>query len=65
MTRLIALLSGAALTATLATASDADGTRWWADVTALADDGLEGRNTGSAGHRKAVEYAIRQFERPG
>jgi hypothetical protein len=65
MTRLIALLTGAALTATLATAGDADGTRWWADVTALADDGLEGRNTGSTGHRKAVEYAIRQFERAG
>ena len=64
MKRLIALVVGVGLTATLA-ASDVDGKRWWADVTALANDGLEGRNTGSAGHRKAAEYAMAQFERAG
>ena len=31
----------------------------------LADDKLEGRNTGSAGHRKAAEYVAREFERAG
>jgi Zn-dependent M28 family amino/carboxypeptidase len=67
MTRLIARLLGIGLTASLI-ASDVDGqagSRWWADVTALAGDSLEGRNTGSAGHRKAAEYAIEQFERAG
>ena len=41
-----------------------DGQRWWSHVAVLADDKLEGRNTGSAGHRKAAEYvaaAVRQL----
>ena len=33
-----------------------DGQRWWSHVAVLADDKLEGRNTGSEGHRKAAEY---------
>jgi hypothetical protein len=33
-----------------------DGERWWSHVAVLADDKLEGRNTGSAGHRRAAEY---------
>ena len=32
------------------TAAVAD--RWWSHVTFLADDRLEGRDTGSAGHRR-------------
>ena len=31
----------------------------------LADDKLEGRNTGSPGHRKAAEYVAREFEQAG
>ncbi len=51
---------------TSARAGDApDGQRWWSHVTALADDKLEGRNTGSAGHRKAAEYVAREFARAG
>jgi hypothetical protein len=42
-----------------------DGQRWWSHVTFLADDKLEGRNTGSPGHRKAAEYVAREFERAG
>ena len=42
-----------------------DGQRWWSHVLALADDRLEGRNTGSEGHRKAAEYVAREFERAG
>ena len=42
-----------------------DGQRWWSHVLALADDKLEGRNTGSEGHRKAAEYVAREFERAG
>jgi Peptidase family M28 len=44
---------------------EADGQRWWAHVAALADDRLEGRGTGSPGHRKAAEYVAREFERIG
>ena len=42
-----------------------DGRRWWSHVAFLADDGLEGRETGSPGHRKAAEYVAREFEKLG
>ena len=42
-----------------------DGQRWWSHVAVLADDKLEGRNTGSEGHRKAAEYVAEEFARPG
>ena len=42
-----------------------DGKRWWTHVQFLADDKLEGRNTGSEGHRKAAQYVAEQFERSG
>jgi hypothetical protein len=40
-----------------------DGERWWSHVKFLADDKLEGRNTGSEGHRVAARYVAEQFER--
>jgi hypothetical protein len=43
--------------------SDAD--RWWAHVAFLADDKLEGRETGSDGHHKAAEYIAEQFRLAG
>jgi Zn-dependent M28 family amino/carboxypeptidase len=42
-----------------------DGQRWWSHVLVLADDRLEGRGTGSPGHRKAAEYVAREFEKAG
>lgn len=39
--------------------------RWWSHVQALANDGLEGRDTGSEGYRKAAQYVVAQFERAG
>jgi Zn-dependent M28 family amino/carboxypeptidase len=42
-----------------------DGERWWSHVRALADDKLEGRDTGSPGHRKAAEYVASEFQRLG
>ncbi len=42
-----------------------DGQRWWSHVLVLADDALEGRNTGSPGHRKAADYVAHQFENAG
>jgi Zn-dependent M28 family amino/carboxypeptidase len=41
------------------------GARWWSYVEFLASDKLEGRNTGSEGHRKAAEYVAAQFEKSG
>jgi hypothetical protein len=42
-----------------------DGHRWWSYVKYLADDKLEGRNTGSEGYRKAAAYVAGEFERAG
>ncbi|HCC59419.1 MAG TPA: peptidase M28 [Solibacterales bacterium] len=56
----LAGICGAALLA-----ASSDGSRWWSHVQFLADDRLEGRNTGSEGHRKAAAYVAGQFERAG
>src|SRR5258706_12824746 len=45
--------------------SHADGKRWWSHIVFLADDKLEGRNTGSEGYRKAATYVAGEFERSG
>ncbi len=57
----------AAVTCLLAAGIDyvAEGKLWWAHIQYLADDKLEGRNVGSEGLRKAVEYVTAQFERSG
>lgn len=49
------------------TAADytAEGDRWWAHIQFLADDKLEGRNTGTEGYRQAVKYVEGQFESSG
>ena len=66
MKRLVALILGlGAVTAVLAAPESADGKRWWSYVEALANDGMQGRNTGSPEHRKAAEYVASQFERAG
>ena len=49
----------------LSAAVASDGKRWWSFVEFLASDQLEGRNTGSEGHRKAAEYVASQFDRNG
>jgi Zn-dependent M28 family amino/carboxypeptidase len=42
-----------------------DGQSWWAHVKVLADDNLEGRETGSAGLRKAEAYVVEQLKKSG
>jgi len=42
-----------------------DGHSWWENVKVLADDKMEGRETGSRGERAAQEYAVKQFESAG
>jgi Zn-dependent M28 family amino/carboxypeptidase len=41
------------------------GTQWWADVSALANDGMEGRLTGSPGYDRAVAYVISRLNAEG
>ena len=45
--------------------ADGPGERWWRHITYLADDRLEGRLTGSEGHRKAAAYVAAEFEKAG
>jgi len=42
-----------------------DGKTWWNYVKVLAADDMEGRETGSAGLRKAQEYVVEQLKRAG
>src|ERR1700732_1658327 len=42
-----------------------DGQSWWAHIKFLADDSLEGRETGSEGLRKAESYVVDQFTKAG
>jgi Zn-dependent M28 family amino/carboxypeptidase len=54
------------LAATLFAAEPNEATRrWWAHVTALANDSVAGRDTGSEGYRKAAAYVVEQFQRAG
>src|SRR5260370_14600264 len=46
-------------------ASHFDGNSWWTHVKFLADDSLEGRDTGSVGLRKAQAYAVEQLQKAG
>ncbi len=43
----------------------AEGKAWWAHIQFLADDKLEGRNVGTPGFEKAVEYVEGQFKAIG
>jgi Zn-dependent M28 family amino/carboxypeptidase len=63
---MIVLLLGAASPAQqTAPPSHFDGSSWWAHVKFLADDSLEGRDTGSEGLRKAQAYAVEQLQKAG
>jgi len=64
-----AAMTGVAILAVLSAAGvpdyQAEGRRWWAHIQYLADDKLEGRDTGSAGHKLAAQYVAGEFERSG
>ena len=42
-----------------------EGDRWWSHVQVLADDNMEGRNTGSPGHLRAARFVAGEFEHAG
>ena len=42
-----------------------DGQSWWDHVRVLADDNMEGRETGSAGLRRAQAYVVEQLKKNG
>jgi hypothetical protein len=45
--------------------AEREGRRWWRYVEVLAADDMEGRNTGSPGHRRATDYVAQEMERAG
>ena len=49
----------------LATEPDQATKRWWSHVVALANDGMEGRDTGSPGYKRAAAYVAAEFEKAG
>ncbi len=51
--------------ALFATQPDNATRRWWAHLTALSNDSMKGRDTGSEEYRKAAAYVAAQFERNG
>jgi len=50
---------------TLSFSAQEPAAKWWAHVTFLANDSMNGRDTGSAEHRKAAEYIADHFKRAG
>ncbi len=64
---LLAVISGLAMSlhAQQPTQKHFDGQTWWNHVKVLADDNMEGRETGSAGLRKAEAYIVEQLTKAG
>src|SRR5258707_13526004 len=65
MRRVLTAAVIAALAGTIGMRADDTGARWWSHVEALANDGMEGRNTGSPGHKRAADYVAAQFKKSG
>jgi len=63
MRRVLAVAATTLLATAAVRAADDIASRWWTHVEALANDGMEGRNTGSAGHKRAAEYVAAQFQK--
>jgi hypothetical protein len=59
------LIAAAAFAAGPAPDYAKEGKRWWSHIQVLADDNMEGRNTGSPGHKRAAEFVAAEFERAG
>src|SRR5208337_1733210 len=54
-----------AISAVAQTTAHFDGQTWWSHIKVLADDKLEGRDTGSRGERAAQAYAVEQLKSAG
>jgi len=65
MKQIVALIFLSAASAALAADLSPAARRWWSHVQFLADDRLEGRETGSPGHREAALYVARQIAQAG
>jgi len=57
--------SAVILAAASATSLHFDGNTWWRHVQVLADDNMEGRDTGSPGLERAQKYVVSQLQTAG
>ena len=62
---LVVLICSVALFSQSASNNIFDGKTWWEHVKVLADDKLEGRDTGSEGLRQAEAYVVEQLKTTG
>ncbi len=65
MRRMLTATVVAVLAGSAGLRGDDTAARWWAHVEALANDGMEGRNTGSPAHKRAADYVAAQFKKSG
>ena len=65
MRRMLTATVVAMLAGSVGLRGDDTAARWWSHVEALANDGMEGRNTGSPAHKRAAEYVAAQFKKSG
>ena len=65
MRRVLTAIGTAMLVGSIGVHGEDTASRWWAHVEALANDSMEGRNTGSPGHKRAAEYVAAQFKKSG
>jgi Zn-dependent M28 family amino/carboxypeptidase len=65
MRRMLTATVVALLAGSIGLRGDDTAARWWAHVEALANDGMEGRNTGSPAHKRAADYVAAQFKKSG
>ena len=62
---LVLLIGAAALAQQTVQSSHFDGKTWWDYVKVLADDNMEGRETGSAGLQRAEAFVVEQLKKDG
>src|SRR5471030_2150538 len=65
MRRVLTAAMAALMAGTVGVRGDDTAARWWSHVEVLANDGMEGRNTGSPGHKRAADYVAAQFKKSG
>ena len=63
MSRLLSLALAVLLSGSAAAQEPA--AKWWAHIVFLANDSMNGRDTGSPEHRKAAEYIAAEFKKAG
>jgi Zn-dependent M28 family amino/carboxypeptidase len=61
----LSALSAATVNAAPQESMSSAATQWWADISALANDDMKGRLTGSADYLRAADYVISRFKAEG